>query len=315
MLIANPIYDSVFRYLLNDKKIAKIILSTMLDKEIAELEIKPTETPIPDDNMPVKYSVFRLDFAAKIKAEDGTLTSVIIEMQKAKLPNDILRFRRYIASTYQSTDNTYKVKSQKTNKNTVEKAKTIAKSRTVGIPIYPVYILGHLLENANFPVIRVDRNYINVATGETIKETNEFIEGISHNALIIQLPALKKNRRNSLEKLLTLFDPSFITDDRHLLDINEKDVPEKYKVVFRRLLQAAQTPAIKKMMDQEDEYLDSLIDLEHAIAEAKQEIAEKDITIAEKDNAIAEKDNAIAEKDKLIAEMLKKLNDTTKKNR
>ncbi|MBF0405717.1 MAG: hypothetical protein HQM10_00065 [Candidatus Riflebacteria bacterium] len=321
MLIANPIYDSVFRYLLNDEKIAKIILSTMLDREIIELDFKPTELPFPDDNLPVKYSVFRLDFSAKIKAEDGTLTAVIIELQKAKLPNDILRFRRYLASAYQSIENTYK---SKTRKN---------KPKTIGIPIYAIYILGHFLERVNFPVIRVDRNYIDVATGKMISEKNEFIEGITHNALIIQLPALKKNRRNSLEKLLTLFDPSFITDDRHLLDINEEDVPEKYKEVFRRLLQAAQTPAIQKMMNEEDEYLDSLIDLEHALAEKdnalaeeKRKIAEKDSTITEKNNVIAEKnkaldeekqktaekEKALASKQKMIDELLKKLEDTAK---
>ncbi|MBF0411068.1 MAG: hypothetical protein HQM10_27270 [Candidatus Riflebacteria bacterium] len=300
MLIANPVYDSVFRFLMNDEKIAKIILSAMLDKEIAELDFKPTEIPVIDDKMPVKYSVFRLDFSAKIKADDGSLTSVIIEIQKAKLPNDILRFRRYLASAYRSTNNTFKFKPPKNNLKAIEKTKAEAKPRTVGIPIYPVYILGHLLENANVPVIRVDRNYIDVATGKTITETNEFIEGITHNALVIQLPALKKKRRNSLEMLLTLFDPSFVTDDIHLLDIDEKDVPEKYKPVYRKLLQAAQTPAIKKMMDQEDEYLDSLIDLEHEIAEAKQEIAEKN-------KVLAEKDNALAEKDKMIAEMLRKL--------
>lgn len=37
-LIANPIYDSVFKYLMEDDRVAKILLSALLKKEIVELQ-------------------------------------------------------------------------------------------------------------------------------------------------------------------------------------------------------------------------------------------------------------------------------------
>ena len=45
----------------------------MLGRAKEELDFKPTELFLPDNNLPFKYSVFRLDFSA-----------VIIELQKAK---------------------------------------------------------------------------------------------------------------------------------------------------------------------------------------------------------------------------------------
>ena len=46
MKIANPIYDVVFRYLMKDEKVAKLILSTLIEEEIETLSFKTTEIPI-----------------------------------------------------------------------------------------------------------------------------------------------------------------------------------------------------------------------------------------------------------------------------
>lgn len=42
-LIANPIYDSVFKYLMEDDRVAKILLSALLKKEIVELQMRRQE--------------------------------------------------------------------------------------------------------------------------------------------------------------------------------------------------------------------------------------------------------------------------------
>ena len=39
-IIANPIYDAVFKFLMEDKKVAKILLSALLKKEIIDLEMR-----------------------------------------------------------------------------------------------------------------------------------------------------------------------------------------------------------------------------------------------------------------------------------
>ena len=87
MQIANPIYDVVFKYLLDDNKIAKKLISLIIGKEIKDLELLPTE--FNNVNEEKNLTVYRIDFSAKVKMEDASYMNVIIEIQKAKFPTDI----------------------------------------------------------------------------------------------------------------------------------------------------------------------------------------------------------------------------------
>ncbi|WPD24624.1 MAG: hypothetical protein SD837_08685 [Candidatus Electrothrix scaldis] len=42
-----------------------------------------------------------------IRQEDGSRKLVLIEIQKAKLPTDIMRFRKYLGGQYQDPNNVY----------------------------------------------------------------------------------------------------------------------------------------------------------------------------------------------------------------
>ena len=108
MLIANPIYDVVFKYLLEDKKVAKLFLGAILEKEIIDLEFKPKEySTKKEDNT---LTVYRVDFKAKIKLNNNETKIVLIELQKAKYYTDLMRFRRYLGKQYANEDNTIKDK-------------------------------------------------------------------------------------------------------------------------------------------------------------------------------------------------------------
>nr|MDU9044507.1 hypothetical protein [Candidatus Electrothrix aestuarii] len=78
-------------------RIAKLILSKILDQEIETLEFKPTEFR---KKIGLNLTVFRIDFSAVIRQEDGSRKLVLIEIQKAKLPTDIMRFRKYLGGQY-----------------------------------------------------------------------------------------------------------------------------------------------------------------------------------------------------------------------
>lgn len=41
--IANPIYDSVFKYLMEDERIAKIILSALLKRDAVDVHVRRNE--------------------------------------------------------------------------------------------------------------------------------------------------------------------------------------------------------------------------------------------------------------------------------
>ena len=89
--IANPIYDSVFKYLMEDERIAKIILSALLKKEILSAETRRHEYT---NGQRDKISMFRIDFAARVKEEDGCDRLILIELQKTWLETETLRFRQ-----------------------------------------------------------------------------------------------------------------------------------------------------------------------------------------------------------------------------
>ena len=47
MVIANPIYDAVFKRLMEDNRIAKFFIGTLLEQIIESVEVKPQEfTPL-----------------------------------------------------------------------------------------------------------------------------------------------------------------------------------------------------------------------------------------------------------------------------
>ena len=69
MEIANPIYDAVFKYLMEDSESAITLISTIIKQEVVSLELRPQENTIELDRGSV--TVYRLDFAAKIKIDQN----------------------------------------------------------------------------------------------------------------------------------------------------------------------------------------------------------------------------------------------------
>ena len=291
MDIANPIYDVVFKYLMEDNEIAKLVLSTIIKKEIIELDFLPQERTLELDRR--SLTVYRLYFSAKIKV-GKTYTQVIIEIQKAKFATDIMRFRRYLGEQYQNKNNFYdiKVKGKKNNKKTRKKA----------LPLLSIYFLGYQLEKVQVPVIRVERKYYNAITNKEIKEKEEFIESLTHDSCVIQIAHLGKDHKTDLEQLLSLFDQDYKTSDPHVMRIKEEDYPEKHRKVIRKLQRAICEPQMRDNMDIEDDILEELEALEREIEEQGQVIEEKNQVIKQKDQALEEKHQALEEKDQALEE-------------
>ena len=103
--IANPIYDAVFKYLMEDNRVAKTVLSALLQREVAEVEMRKHEYT---NGTRDKISMFRIDFGAKVRQDDGSLKLVLIELQKTWLETETLRFRQYLGTQYANPDNILK---------------------------------------------------------------------------------------------------------------------------------------------------------------------------------------------------------------
>jgi hypothetical protein len=299
MKIANPIYDVVFKYLMDDNKIAKLIISKIIGEDIESIDFLPKENIVKievplENNTKAKasFTVYRLDFSAKIKTPTGEYKQVIIEIQKAKLPTDIMRFRRYLGQQYFSDKNS-------------ETYEENNKKKTKAYPIISIYFLGHSLNYCDSPIINVNRKYIDAATKEEILDKEEFIESITHDSHIIQIPKLSGKRRTELEKLLSIFDQSQKESD-HILNVSEVDYPEEYRQIIRKLQKAVVNEEIQNTMNVEDEIIEELGNREREIENLKEALSEKDSMLSEKDNILMEKEKAMVDQQKEI-ERLKKL--------
>jgi precorrin isomerase len=96
--------------------------------------------------------------------------------------------------------------------------------------------------------------------------------------------------------LLSIFDQKQISDNAHLLYIDDENFPEAFRPIIRRLIAASQDSQIVANMEFEDNFNMSIQEIE----------AEKDYIIMQKEKAIeqerAEKEQERAEKEQALAE-------------
>lgn len=165
-----------------------------------------------------------------------------------------------------------------------------------------IYFLGYPLERITTPVIKVQREYMDIVNQAVIKEKEEFIESLTHDSFVIQVKYLKAPYKTDIEKFLSVFDQSEKSDNDHLLEIKESDYPDEYRAVLRRLQKAALEPDIRKEMDIEDEIVKVLDDLERLVEDQKKELLEKDKVLEKKDKELQKQKNLIEELKKRINE-------------
>jgi hypothetical protein len=220
MLIANPIYDVVFKYLLDDNKVAKLFIGVIFGVEIVELEFKPQELSLlfskteENEEKSPEFKVLRMDFKAQITYPDGSSRLVLIELQKAKKDTDLMRFRKYLGAQYIDSNNIVAIE-----------------GKSVPLPIITIYFLAYHLKNfEQIPIMRVKRQYIDDFNQEVLKQSEPFIEALSHDTIVIQLPLIKHKRRNELEEILSIFE----IENVQKFDM-KFTLPEKYEEIARRL--------------------------------------------------------------------------------
>ena len=259
--IANPIYDSVFKYLMEDERIAKTLLSALLKKEVVAVEIRRNEyTNGVRDNI----SMFRIDFGAHVKEADGTVHLVLIELQKTWLETETLRFRQYLSAQYANPEN----------------VPTENNKEGYAIPMVAIYLLGHKVGDIKVPVLYVDHKAYDY-DGNLVTEgiPNPFVESLTHDSIIVQIPRLHGQVNNRLEKILSVFDQTLKNgSDRHVLNINDTpfDDDDDMQYLLRRLLMAAADSQLRQEMNVEDEYFKALEDRDTALMIRDKKLAEQE---------------------------------------
>lgn len=291
-LIANPFYDSVFKYMMEDERVANILLSALLKKEISELQVRPHEYT---NTQRTNISLFRMDFSAKIKDRDGEEHLVLIELQKTWLPTETLRFRQYLGTQYLSRENMRKDPDSQ-----------------FGLPIISIYILGHTLGELVEPVIYVRRRYLDYEDNE-IQGKDKFIESLTHDSIIVQIPFLRQRTRNRLERLLHIFDQNYrLENNNHLLEIDESLFQKEDAPVLTRLLKAFATPEVRRSMDVEDEILSEIeardtviMQKDHIIQQKERQIEQKEQQLEQNKQQLEQSKQQLEQKDQLIRSMIR----------
>jgi hypothetical protein len=246
------------------------LISLIIGKKIKDLKLLPTE--FRDSINERTLTVYRIDFSAKVKMEDGAYMNVIIEIQKAKFSTDIMRFRKYLGGQYADSNNTYLDKDG-SNKP---------------YPILSIYFLGHNLKNIDQAIIQVERTYRDRVTQKPIGKKDEFIESLTHDSYIIQIQKLKKKSKSKIEQVLSVFDQA--KGVNHFLEIDETKYPKEYQEVIRRLIKAASEPKVRNTMDIEDEII---LDLENLERRAETALEEKEKALKQKEEERRQKEEAL----------------------
>ena len=291
-IIANPIYDTVFKFLMEDNRVAKILLSALLQKEVVEVRMRQTEYT---DSNRSPISMFRLDFAAKVREKDGTERLIMIELQKTWLETETLRFRQYLGTQYLDESNIPEGEDNEDGH---------------ALPMVSIYILGHKLGDLQEPVVYVRQRYLDQDSNPIVRGVPDpFIESLTHDTIVVQIPYLKGRVRNHLERLLNLFDQDYrVKTDRHLLEVDEeKLVGEDEWWVMYRLVKAASMPDTRKAMRVEDEILSVVEKRDTTIMVQEEEIKQNKKTIELKDQELEQKELQLKQNKKELAEKDQKL--------
>lgn len=243
--VANPIYDSVFKFLMEDERIAKTVLSALLKKEVVSVEMRRHEHPnITRDNI----SMFRIDFAARVMQDDGSTRLVLIELQKTWLSTETLRFRRYLAAQYNAEENMLK--------------ESNSEAGPYAIPMIAIYLLGHRIGDIDKAVVYVNHKALDY-DGKEIEngENDPFINSLTHDSIIVQIPLLHGKINNKLDRVLSVFDQSQRDDsNQHIvrLDINNYEGDSELMHLVHRLGLAAMNASVRQEMDDEDEFFSAI---------------------------------------------------------
>lgn len=278
--IANPIYDSVFKYLMEDERIAKTILSALLKKDVVSIEARPHEYT---NQTRDKISMFRIDFSARVRESDGEEHLILIELQKTWLETETLRFRQYLGAQYSDKRN---IRHDGHN--------------GFAIPMVTIYLLGHRVGDIEEPVVYVNHKSYDYDGNEVIKGMPDpFIESLVHNSIIVQIPLLRGQVNNRLFKVLSVFDQTQVSDDsRHLLSLDRKyyEGDDNMEYIVHKLTEAAASAELRQDMNEEDIYVPP-------IENRDTKIMILDKIISEKEEKIKNNDDEIQKRDKILSKL------------
>ena len=279
--VANPIYDCVFKFLMEDERIAKTVLSALLKKEVVSVEMRRHEHPNVTRD---KISMFRIDFAAQVKEDDGTVRLILIELQKTWVDTETLRFRRYLAAQYNAEENMVKE----------------GELKGYAVPMIAVYLLGHRVGDIDKAVVYVTHNAFDY-DGKVVEGgmQDPFINSLIHDSIIVQIPLLHGKINNRLDRVLSVFDQSQRdAKNQQIVCLDEKEYAGDSDMMYilHRLGLAAMDADVRQEMNDEDEFYSVLEARDTQVMKLNEQLTEKKKQLNEQKAQLNEKQAQLNEK-------------------
>ena len=286
--VANPIYDSVFKYIMEDERIAKTMLSALLKKEVVHVTVRPHEY---SNTTRDTLSMFRIDFAATVREREGDVEKdrvVLIELQKTWLNTETLRFRQYLGAQY-------------SNKNNIREAD----EKGFAYPMVAVYLLGHKVGNIKEPIVYVNHDVFDY-NGNIVKEGSEepFVESLTHNSIIVQIPLLHGNVNNRLEKVLSVFDQTQVEGNtQQVLKIDEDKYADDNDMLYvlHKLTAAAANSEMRQDMNVEDEYYKAIEDRDTAIMQRDKILKEQSEQLSQQSEQLSQQSEQLSQQSEQLS--------------
>lgn len=297
--VANPIYDSVFKYIMEDERIAKTMLSALLKKEVVHVTVRPHEY---SNTTRDTLSMFRIDFAATVREREGNEIKdriVLIELQKTWLNTETLRFRQYLGAQY-------------SNKNNIREAE----DKGFAYPMVAVYLLGHRVGNIKEPIVYVNHDVFDY-NGNVVEDGNmePFVESLTHNSIIVQIPLLHGNVNNRLEKVLSVFDQTLVDGDtQQVLKIDEDKFADDNDMLYvlHKLTAAAANSEMRQDMNVEDEYYKAIEDRDTAIMQRDKMLKERDCKMVQMDERLSLQSEQLSQQSEQLSQQSEQLRNMAK---
>jgi hypothetical protein len=295
MVIANPIYDTVFKKLMENERVAKFFVGTLMDEIIEDIKVMPQEFTY--RNSLDIMTIFRLDFIATIKTKEGNFKKILIEIQKGRNVRDLMRFRNYLAEQYKKED--------------LIDSDGLGIEEEMTLPITSIYILGFNLEGIDSACLKVERNYVDLIDKKIVTQKSYFIENLTHDSYIVQVKRITDRYQTSLDKLLSVFEQrNFLNDDKIIKEYSHIPDVEEVQLITDILHYSGTSPEERRRIEieieawrtfnasQSDATKKAIRDLEKTRKELEEEKKEKENLKLEKDKII--------EKEKTEKEEIKK---------
>ena len=243
--VANPLYDAVFKYLMEDERIAKTILTALLKKKVVDVKIRRNES----NRKRLATSMCKITLQATIlETSNDTPMCMNIELEKTWLETPSLSQRQHVAEQYNSYDNLVCLPNEKAEKTGLK-----------------IYILAHRIGYINAPIFYVKNQILYDSKHQklSLSSPEPFVDTLRQDSIIIQTPLLTDEPESREEKILSLFCQKHTSPrSKQVLAIEEDDFKADVELdyIIYRLQAAACNPDMRSQMDTEDLYLPVLED-------------------------------------------------------